>query len=129
MITVYDFEQRSPEWYQARLGMVTASMIGRLISIDPAPAESTDCPVCSAEPGQPCWSMATKERKPIKVPHNLRVVAAATLPPTYSPSIGDTAKRTMATLVAWPIPIASKPTKAGLERALFAAREAAPGMS
>ena len=101
MITVHDFEQRSPEWHQARLGMVTASMVGRLISIDPAPAESTDCPVCGAEPGQPCWSLAKKAQPtPIKVPHNLRVVAAATLPPIYSPSSSDTAKRTMATLVA-----------------------------
>jgi len=99
-IRTYGFEQRSPEWYQARLGMVTASMVGRLIDINPAPAEYTDCAVCGAQAGEPCWSMATKERKPIKVPHNLRVVAAATLPPVYSPSSSDTAKRVTATLVA-----------------------------
>lgn len=32
MITVYDFEQRSPEWEDARRGMVTASIIGGLIT-------------------------------------------------------------------------------------------------
>ena len=31
-VTVYDVEQRSPEWYAARLGIVTASAIGKLLT-------------------------------------------------------------------------------------------------
>lgn len=100
MIRTYDFEQRSAEWEAARLGMVTASMVGRLVSVGPAPAESTDCPVCHQQPGDPCISLSRKEPTPIKVPHDRRVVAASTLPPVYSPSTSDTAKATTALLVA-----------------------------
>ena len=81
MIRTYDFEQRSEEWHQARLGMVTASMVGRLIAISPAPAEMTDCPVCRQPAGEPCISLSRKEPTPIKVPHDTRALAAATLPP------------------------------------------------
>lgn len=110
MIRTYDFEQRSAEWEAARLGMVTASMVGRLVSIGPAPAESTDCPRCGAVAGGPCISMAQKAPKPVIKPHEERVLAAATLPPVYSPSTSDTAKRTIRTLVAeringWPEPV------------------------
>lgn len=100
MITIHDFEQRSAEWHQARLGMVTASMVGRLIAISPAPAEMTDCPVCRQPAGEPCISLSRKEPTPIKVPHDLRALAASTLPPVYAPATHDTAKRTIATLVA-----------------------------
>ncbi len=100
MIHTYDFEQRSPEWEEARRGMVTASMVGKLISISPAPAESTDCPTCGAKAGGPCYSIARKEPTPIKVPHDTRALAAATLPPVYSPANTDTAKMLTATLAA-----------------------------
>ncbi len=100
MIRTYDFEQRSPEWEEARRGMVTASMVGKLVSINPAPAESTDCPTCRVEAGSPCISVARKEPTPIKVPHDTRALAAATLPPVYGPANTDTAKMLTALLVA-----------------------------
>lgn len=31
-VTIYDFEQRSVEWYEARRGIVTASIVGKLIT-------------------------------------------------------------------------------------------------
>lgn len=100
MIRTFDFEQRSPEWEDARRGMVTASMVGKLISISPADPTCTECPQCGAQPGDPCLSVARKEPTPIKVPHDRRALAAATLPPVYSPSTSDTAKMLTALLVA-----------------------------
>ena len=29
---IYDYEQRSPEWYAARCGLVTASSVGKLLT-------------------------------------------------------------------------------------------------
>ena len=100
MIRTFDFEQRSPEWFAARCGMVTASAVGRLISVNPADPTRTDCPTCRAEAGSPCISVARKEPTPIKVSHDTRALAAATLPPTYGPAAGDTAKALTAMLVA-----------------------------
>jgi len=100
VIRTYDFEQRSPEWEDARRGMVTASMVGRLISISSADPTCTDCPQCGAQAGEPCISVARKEPTPIKVPHDRRALAAATLPPTISPAATDTAKMITALLVA-----------------------------
>ena len=53
MITVYDFEQRSAEWEDARRGMVTASMVGKLISIGPPEPTATGCPTCGAGASAP----------------------------------------------------------------------------
>ena len=100
VIRTYDFEQRSPEWFDIRRGMVTASMIGRLISISPADPTCTECPQCGAEAGWPCISVARKEPTPIKVPHDRRALAAATLPPVMAPATTDTAKMLTALLVA-----------------------------
>lgn len=99
-IRTYSFEQRSPEWEEARRGMVTASMVGRLVSISPADATCTECPQCGALAGDPCISVARKEPTPIKVPHDRRALAASTLPPVYGPATGDTAKMLTALLVA-----------------------------
>jgi hypothetical protein len=100
VIRTYDLEQRSPEWFAVRLGMVTASMVGRLVSISPADPTCTDCPQCFAPAGTPCISVARKEPTPIKVPHDRRALAAATLPPVYGPATTDTAKMLTAMLVA-----------------------------
>lgn len=110
MIRTFDFEQRSPEWEDARRGMVTASMVGRLISISPADPTCTDCPTCGARAGGPCYSIARKEPTPIKVPHDTRALAAATLPPVYSPANTDTARMLTAALVAERINGWSDPT-------------------
>lgn len=100
MIRIHNFEQRSPEWEAARRGMVTASTVGKLISISPADPICTDCPTCGAQAGSPCLSVARKEPTPIKVPHDTRALAAATLPPVYGPATNDTAKLLTTLLVA-----------------------------
>lgn len=101
MIRTYDVEQRSEAWDALRCGMVTASMVGRLISVGPPDALAVDCPECSAVGGEPCLSIAAKANpKPIKGPHRGRLSAAAEMPPVYSPATGDTAKELAAALVA-----------------------------
>jgi len=100
VITVHDFEQGSTEWLDARLGMVTASMVGRLISIQPPDALTVDCPVCHAVEGDQCFSVARKAPTPIKTAHEIRTLRAAELPPIYGPAKTDTAKSMAATLVA-----------------------------
>lgn len=100
MITVYDFEQRSAEWEDARRGMVTASMVGKLISIGPPEPTATDCPTCGAEASAPCVSVARKAPTAIKSCHESRALAAASLPPVYRPATTDAAKVLTTALVA-----------------------------
>ena len=95
-----DLVQGSDEWLDARRGMVTASMVGQLISVESADPLSVPCPVCSAIEFQPCLSAARKEPTPIKTPHGVRVAIAADLPPVYKTATGDTAKSLTALLVA-----------------------------
>jgi hypothetical protein len=102
MIRTYDVEQRSTEWDDLRRGVVTASTVGRLISISPADPLAVDCPWCKAEAGSPCLSMAAGRKEPaaIKIPHTVRGEAAAELPPVYGPATGEVAKMLTASLVA-----------------------------
>lgn len=95
-----DVEQRSPEWHSLRLGMVTASTVAALVSIRPADPIAIGCPRCYAEAGEPCVSVASKARPPIKSAHEQRVAEALTLPPIYVPATDTTAKAAMHTLVA-----------------------------
>ena len=111
MITVYDFEQRSPEWEKARLGMVTASAVGRLISVGAPDAVATGCPTCGALAGDQCVSVARKAPTAIKTAHEARMVAASTLPPVYRPATGETAKAFTARLVAERITGWSEPVR------------------
>lgn len=47
-------EQRSDEWFDQRRGIVTASVVGSLISIGRQTAADFDCPECAAAPAFPC---------------------------------------------------------------------------
>ena len=95
-----DLEQRTPEWYAARCGLVTASSVGSLISINPPDAITVDCPSCKATAGNPCLSAAKKEPTPIKSLHDGRMVSANRLPPVYGPADNDTSRNLIATLAA-----------------------------
>lgn len=112
MIHTFDFEQRTPEWEDARRGMVTASVVGRLVSVEPADPISTDCPTCHAVAGEQCWSVARKAPTTIKTAHDARVLAAATLPPVYRTAKSDTAKVVREVLVAERINGWSEPIRA-----------------
>lgn len=95
-----DLEQRSPEWYDLRRGIVTASVIGSLVTVEAPDALAVDCPACGAECGNPCLSANRKTPTPIKFPHGQRAALAATFPPTYGTATGDTARAITLTLAA-----------------------------
>lgn len=99
---IYDeLEQGSTEWHDARRGIVTASVVGKLITIGSPDPVTVDCPACKATAGGPCLSMAAKKTPaPIKTIHDARVSAAADLPPVYRPADNDTSRALTATLVA-----------------------------
>lgn len=97
----YDqIEQRSEEWFAARRGVVTASVVGKLISIDSPDGSAVACETCDAEAGDPCLSAARKTPTPIKTFHDTRVAAANTLPPVYKVADNDTSRAITATLAA-----------------------------
>lgn len=109
-----ELEQGSPEWLAARLGIVTASVVGQLITRKPPSALDYACPQCSADPGEQCWSVAKKQPTPIKVPHQPRSTKAAEnpdrLPERLVVADNDTSHNLTATLVAERITGWSDPT-------------------
>jgi len=93
-LTQHDaIEQRSPEWHDQRRGMVTASAVGRLISVRPASAVDHDCPDCGATASELCWSK-TKKTEHNKTFHAQRtdyaVEHASELPPRIDVADNDT---------------------------------------
>lgn len=98
---VYDeLEQRSEAWYAARCGIVTASVVGKLITSGPPDAGTVGCPKCSAIPNTPCVSLTRKTPTPIKGFHDARTSKAADLPPMLSVADNETSRAVTATLVA-----------------------------
>ena len=76
-LTTYDeLEQRSPEWYAARAGIVTASMVGSLINVGIVGAIGYECSDCGAMPDEPCRSKASKTPKAISTFHSPRAERA-----------------------------------------------------
>lgn len=101
--TIYaDLEQGSPEWLQARCGVVTASVIGQLITSSKPGADDYDCPRCFEPAGFPCISVAAKVRKPLKVMHSERFTVAAetNAAPILSVAMTDTANAAILRLAA-----------------------------
>jgi hypothetical protein len=95
-----ELEQGTPEWLAARCGIVTASVVGQLITKGSPDALAVECPKCEASANEPCISSARKVPTPIKTPHDERASRAAELPPVYSVATGDTARAIVSTLVA-----------------------------
>jgi hypothetical protein len=95
-----DIEQGSDEWFAARCGIVTASVVGQLITKGPPDALAVDCPKCQAPATEACISTARKVPTPIKTAHDERASKAAELPPVYSIAANDTSRGLTATLVA-----------------------------
>lgn len=96
-----DLVQGTEEWLAARRGMVTASTVGQLISIDTLGAEHFACPTCHGEPGGPCLSLAKGKTGPIQSVHKERIAAAAAAGVIdLRPARNDTARRIILTLAA-----------------------------
>ena len=73
-----DLPQGEDEWFAARRGMVTASVVGGLLSVRKWGALDYDCPdvKCGAFAGDPCMSKRGSTPAPIKTPHPERVAYA-----------------------------------------------------
>lgn len=100
-VTLYEqLEQRSPEWYAARCGIVTASVMSSLVTAGSPDAASIDCPSCWAPAGLPCTSLTAKKPTEIKTFHGERIKAAADLPPVYEPADNDTSRALILALAA-----------------------------
>lgn len=100
-LTVYpDLEQGTPEWLAARCGIVTASVVGQLISKGAPDALQVECPKCEAATDDACVSLARKVPTPLKTVHDERTAEARYLPPVYQVSDGDMARALTMTLTA-----------------------------
>lgn len=76
-----DIQQGTDEWFTLRRGIVTASVVGQLLTMDRTDATAVACPACGIETG-PCVSLAAKKQPtPLKTVHSQRTEAASDLPP------------------------------------------------
>lgn len=101
--TIYpDLEQGSDSWLQARCGVVTASVIGQLITSSKPGADAYDCPKCGTSIGDPCESVAASNPKPLKTMHSERhaIAAGTDAEPILSVAMTETAQKTILRLAA-----------------------------
>ena len=94
-----DLEQGSDEWLAARRGIVTASVVGQLLTVGPPNPQTIGCTTCKVDVG-PCISIALKTPTPLKTVHPDRVNAASTLPPVVKPAATDYSRALTLTLAA-----------------------------
>jgi hypothetical protein len=71
-----DLDQGTPEWFEQRCGIVTASVVGRLLTVGAPGALDYACPDCDSAASSPCVSRARKIAAPIKSMHDGRVAVA-----------------------------------------------------
>ncbi|MBF6540788.1 YqaJ viral recombinase family protein [Nocardia farcinica] len=92
-LTVYpDLVQGSDEWLAERCGIVTASVVGDLITTRKLTAIDYTCPACGAPPDAPCHSKA-KAGTSIKTLHHERAdVARRTGTIVLHPANNETAR-------------------------------------
>ena len=95
-----ELPQGSDEWLQARCGILTASVIGKLVSKGAPDAITAGCSKCGAAPGDPCVSLARKTPVAIKTLHDERTLRAYDLPPVYRLDNGAVAQALLRTLAA-----------------------------
>jgi hypothetical protein len=99
-----DLIQGTDEWMAVRRGIVTASTVGKLLTVGAPGAFDYDCPECSAQAGSPCISRTRKTPTPIKTIHDDRTAVAAIkskdAPPVIEVADNDTSRGITATLVA-----------------------------
>ena len=101
-------EQGTEEWLALRCGLVTASTVGRLVSVSAPGAIHYSCPECKAPAGNACISLAKRKDgvlpATIKTAHPARVQAAEdgapTAPPVLAVANNDTSRALTTQLVA-----------------------------
>ena len=94
-----DFTQGEDEWLDARRGIVTASVVGQLLTVGPPNPQTIGCTTCKVDVG-PCVSIARKEPTLLKTVHSTRSDAAALLPPVVKPAATDYSRALTLTLAA-----------------------------
>lgn len=106
-LKVWDqLEQGSDEWCEVRRGIVTASVVGRLVSATAPTGIDYPCSACDAEAKSPCRSKVKRdgEHGTIKTLHPERVqtalASADTAPPIIAPARGEEARGLTAVLTA-----------------------------
>lgn len=99
-LKIYDeLEQGSTEWFDARRGIVTASVVGKLLTVGPPDAMSVACPTCGTIAYTACLSLSAKKvRTEIKAIHEARTALAATKPPAISVADNETSRKLTAIL-------------------------------
>ena len=95
-----DLAQGTTEWHDQRRGIVTASVVGKLLTLEPPSAVTVDCPKCKATAGSPCISLARKEPTPVKTYHPERCAITAEMPHEITVADNDTSRSLTATLAA-----------------------------
>lgn len=99
--TAEELPQGSDEWLAARCGVLTASTIGKLISVGIVGAIGYGCPDCGAPVDEPCLSKASKTPKAISTFHPARHDVAAEVGATsLSIAHTDTANALLLNLAA-----------------------------
>lgn len=99
--TFADVEQRSEEWYKQRRGIVTASVVGSLLSIGRLSAIDYACPKCGAAAKGDCLSLRDST-KTVQSMHPERTAYARSQPSPLiiEPARNDTARDLTAKLAA-----------------------------
>ena len=100
LTTYEELEQGSDAWLAARRGIITASVVGLLITKGSPDATTVACPRCQSPADEPCISTARKVPTPIKTIHIERTDAASNLPPVFKVADTDTARALLMTLAA-----------------------------
>ena len=94
-----ELDQGTPEWLDARCGILTASVIGQLVSSRQPTAIEADCPDCGAVASEPC--IGKRSPAPLKTLHPARAAVARTMPRVISADLeSDTARGLILTLAA-----------------------------
>lgn len=94
-----DLEQGSDAWLAARCGIVTASVVGQMVSSRQPSAIETGCPECGAEAVYPCTGK--RSPGPLKTLHPARAAAARELDRVIAADVtSDTARGLIMTLAA-----------------------------
>jgi hypothetical protein len=96
--TFPDVVQGSDEWHDLRRGVVTASVVGQLVSETTLGAIGYICPACDASNSEPCQSKRAGAG-PIKTMHPERVALAAENAVTVIEPVRNETSRTLTRLL------------------------------
>lgn len=87
---LHDLMQGTEEWERERRGMITASVVGKLIASASPDALEFACPECASQPGEPCLSL--RGSKPMRTVHGGRSDRAKSAPSVLRVADNDTSR-------------------------------------